>query len=272
MYELSLREIQEVEKNILEALDVICRKINVKYYIHYGTLIGAVRHHGFIPWDDDIDVVMLREDYNKLIKYYRDDSSLFGKYILRHYLTSSDASIPIARMIDPSYLVYYNNLKENGTGLFVDIYPLDYCKDLIDKDDLTLQFRFIDKLLVSAIVVGGQEKYVKSPNGLFSSIKKWFAFYVVKVLGLNTLISHLDLRAQRHSKSEFVGCIIWYTTGSKAINIEDLESTEFQFEDIVVRGPKGYDKLLKNCYGNYMILPSEEQRVNHHSYRAYKKN
>lgn len=129
MEELTLRQMQEGALNILKKLDGICREQGLRYFLFYGTLIGAIRHKGFIPWDDDLDVAMPRPDFDKLVAYCRRHRQELQPMQLMTVDDNPRYVYPIARFSDTRYRVKYQGIRDYGLGLFVDIYPLDGCGD-----------------------------------------------------------------------------------------------------------------------------------------------
>ena len=122
------RKLQLIQVSIVEDIDRICRDNGLKYYIIGGTLLGAVRHKGFIPWDDDIDLVMYRDDYNKFISIIQSEYS--EKYFLQNFYTDKHYTRYIAKVrLNGTHLTesYLDNSKSHD-GIYVDIFPLDYTK------------------------------------------------------------------------------------------------------------------------------------------------
>ena len=122
---LTIQEIQRGSVQILKVIDHICRKEKLKYYLIYGTLLGAVRHKGFIPWDDDVDIMMPRPDYEVLIKYFEEHKEELKPLEMFDYRSNKQYPYMIARLSDSRYILDVHNEKDYGLGLFVDIYPLD---------------------------------------------------------------------------------------------------------------------------------------------------
>ena len=123
--ELSLEECKHVSLQVLIKFDQICKVKGLRYYLMYGTLIGAIRHNGFIPWDDDIDVMMPRQDFDQFIKYCADHSEELWPLKLHTRANTAKYSYGIPRFSDMTYR--YNNLDATGEeldiGAFIDVYP-----------------------------------------------------------------------------------------------------------------------------------------------------
>ena len=112
MKKLSLREIQLESYNILLQVKRICEHNNFKYFLTYGTLLGAIRHNGFIPWDDDLDIMMPRSDYERFIQFCIDHHDDLLPYELKHYKTCDQYIYPIARLSNSNFYAQYENAKD----------------------------------------------------------------------------------------------------------------------------------------------------------------
>lgn len=125
MIELSLREVQKISLNILKIVDDICRQEGLTYCLFYGTLIGAIRHNGFIPWDDDIDIAMPRNDYDKLKQYFIKHKDNLMPYVYFDPDTNENYPYMLARICDIRFKIETENEYEYEMGCFIDIYPMD---------------------------------------------------------------------------------------------------------------------------------------------------
>lgn len=268
--ELSLRDIQLGEFEILKKVHKICEELNIHYYLFYGTLLGAVRHKGFIPWDDDVDIVMPRKDYNVLMEYIKTNSDNLKPLKLMHYSTNKDYIYPIARISDERYTLRFKNTKEYGLGLFIDVYPLDGCGNTTDEARKIWNKNKIKKFWVG---VYGINRYEKSTKNAFKSLLKYISMQVVKLFNVPKMIAQLDTDASKLSFDdyEYVGCTAWEVSGLGYFRKELLDGTiSVEFEDGMFYAPKRYDEVLKETYGDYMQLPPENKRIPHHEYNAYK--
>ena len=272
MKALTPREVQLGELEVMKELDKLCEKLNLRYFLTYGTLLGAVRHQGFIPWDDDVDVMMPRPDYEKLIAYLTEHAEEIAPLKLMHYTTNKKYIYPIARLCDTRYWIDYQGAADYGLGLFVDIYPLDGCGNT---DEEAQQIMDSSLKAVSMIDLAGKDKFYRSASGGFvRNIAKFAAYCYGKLRGVSHFTAKLDKQGkQRPYESKFVNLTTWYTSVRRPFErswFEDI--TRMQFEDAMLCVPAHYDEILKKCYGDYMKLPPEDQQIAHHYYTAYLKD
>lgn len=265
--ELSLEEIQQGSFQNLVKIKEIFDMNSWKYYLAYGTLIGCIRHKGFIPWDDDIDIWVPRPDYEKFVDYCIKHKEELYPYELIHYKTNDRYIYPIARFSDSRYKIDYTNAKDYGLGLFVDIYPLDG----IYKHDLILRKKI--ESLKKLVDLCGAKNMVKGSSKIKNILKVPY-YNIVKHIDINKLLTKLDKLSQKYSydSSEIFGC--WW--GENERNYEkrllgDNNEIFKEFNGIDFRVPVGYDEILRKVYNNYMELPPEEERVAHHFYTVTKK-
>lgn len=271
MKELTHREIQLGQLGVLKAFADICEKLGVVYYLYYGTLIGAIRHNGFIPWDDDIDVAMPRPDYEKMIGFFRDNAESLEPLKLMHWSTNPEYIYPIARICDTSYYVDYLGAKEYGLGLFIDIYPLDGWGNS-EKDIMPIYNRF--RTLRYKVSLAGMDKFQRSKTSIWRTVPKWIGYQMTKIHSASYYAKQMDELAQKEypfEDSEYVGNVFWTNTLGTRAHKSMLNPIKWRFEDEEFLIPEGYDSMLRNTYGDYMVLPPESQQVAHHYYKAYRR-
>lgn len=259
-FEVDLESLKKKELEILKNFISCCEKFDLRYFVGFGTLLGTIRHQGFIPWDDDIDVCMPREDYDFFI-----ENSM--KFLPDNYFVQTIET-------DPLYALNFAKLRDSNTtliekhvldidinhGVFIDIFPLDgYVKGHSKIMDLRVKenpiFEEADKNAIFNAISGFNKKFVYKlgesiPNKLKSDISK------IAVPKDNP----------KYSDSEYVACLVdsFYITPFKKEIIGNL--TKAKFEDIFVNIPEKYDDYLKLLYGDYMKLPPLDQRENHHNF------
>lgn len=268
MKALTPREVQLGELEVMKALDELCTRLGLRYFLTYGTLLGAVRHQGFIPWDDDVDVMMPRPDYEKLIAYLMEHEEEIAPLKLMHYKTNKQYIYPISRLCDTRYWIDYQGTTDYGLGLFVDIYPVDGCGNTLKE---AAQIKKKNKLDITLVDIGGSDKFQPSGSGgLLRSAVKYLCYCYAKLRGTNYFAKKLDTRGKKHPyESKYVNLTVWATNvGPFEKELFD-DLTRMQFEDAMLCVPVRYDEVLKQCYGDYMKLPPEDQQIAHHYYTAY---
>lgn len=276
MKELSLREIQLSSLNILKVVADICEKQSINYSLAYGSLLGAVRHKGFIPWDDDLDIMMSRPEYERFIEYFLAHQKEMYPLKLLNMDTEPKCPHVISRVTDTNYYLKVKNEKEYGLGTFIDIYVIDGLGDnekeaasVIKKTMAYPTFIFLAtrKHYNSGFAKGFLRKSVKFIMYLYAHFMgKWY--FVNKL--------HKKLELLKYENSRYVGIAAWggrpKNPYEKVMRKEWIENTFLvDFEQYKIRISKYYDEILKLNFGNYMQLPPPKDRVPHHLYKAYKK-
>lgn len=257
---LSLKEIQNGTFDILVKFKKICEAYSLSYFLTYGTLLGAVRHQGFIPWDDDVDVFMPRNDYQTLIGLYKERDLSFDGLVLFHYSIQKKFPYPIARLSDTKFSLNYDNVNDYGLGLFIDIYPLDGVPRGFVRRKLSNEIRLAN--------MAGFNKFIPSKSKI-KNVLKFPTYLFSKTIKLNKLLSKMDKLSQRkpYLKSEFVSCVVW--EDPNAYPREWFCGQRFGlFNGVPFPIPSHFDDFLRMIYGDYMKLPPIQDRVGHHFYTA----
>lgn len=271
---ISMQEVQQGSLVILKKIDEICKQLKLKYCLAYGTLIGAIRHKGFIPWDDDVDIMMPRKDYDILIQYFINHKEELKPFEVINPQVNNRCPYTISRISDSRYKLDVDNEDDYGIGLFVDVYPLDGVGNTVDEYK---KLKNESSRYASMCFISTRQK-VKRENTK-SSLKmliKYPAFIVAKILGKNFFMNHLYKMAANcdYDNSKYIGCIIWASDdGLRGIFPKEWfdEMIDVEFEGDTFKAPKEYDKVLSHGYGDYMKLPPEKDRIAHHYYDAYRK-
>lgn len=256
--------LKKIELGILIHIDEICRKNDLKYFLCGGTLLGAVRHKGFIPWDDDIDIAMPRPDYDKFLKLMRNDE----KYLALSPLDDG-YYYNFAKVVDKSTKlaeIGYRNIY--GLGVHVDVFPLEGMPD--GNCGNVRHFKRLNSLRIKIASFAYLKPKIR--KNLFAYFKSLYIYYVRnKRLKLIDLQKKYDALAKKYDyeKSDYV-----YATGG-AYGERDIFSKKFfentvqlEFEGLYFSAPAEWDDYLKQLYGNYMELPPTEKRVAHHNFKA----
>lgn len=258
----TIRKVQLIQLEILKEFDRICRKHNLKYILTGGTLIGAIRHNGFIPWDDDIDVVMLRKDYEAFLKIYEKEINKEKFYF--QSIENNDKVIQFFAKIKRKNSVYaepYSSLPIEEQGIWIDIFPADNTSDN----------KFIAKLLMIKVCLLKPILYFKTGNNI--SAKDLPRKIVLKLLKFYSHFTSIEktkkkiIRISKIYNNKNTNTVAIYGGIRFTKEIIDksylLNITEHTFEDSKFYIPKDYDLLLKHFYGDYMKIPPENERINH---------
>ena len=271
---LTMNEVQKGALEVLKKIDEVCKKLDLRYFLAYGTLIGAIRHKGFIPWDDDIDIMMPRKDYDILIKYFIDYKSELMPFEVINPQVNDKCPYTISRISDSRYCLNVDNEDDYGIGLFVDVYPLDGVGTTVEE---YTRLKNRSSRYASMCFLSTRQK-VKRENtkSTLKYIVKFPAFAVAKMLGKKYFMKKLYRMEKQcdYDKSNYVGCIIWASDdGLRGIFPKEWfdEMTDVEFEGYHFKAPKEYDKVLSHGYGDYMKLPPEKDRIAHHYYDAYRR-
>lgn len=264
---LTADEIKEYEKNILKFIGDVCKKYDIKYFINYGTLLGAVRHKGFIPWDDDIDISLYKDDYDRLKKAILEENN--ERYTVLDQ-DNCDWYFQNFYVVIDKHIMLEDNVKrnKNNSYLFVDVFPIYKFNDLnfVKKTHLMVTLKHISYVKKEYII--HKDSKIKD----FCRVVFWHLLSLVKpryfTKKINKLVDKYSLEDGVYEGSIGVG-----KTGMKEVfetgTYEEL--IELPFEDIIVPAPKNYDKLLTQFYGDYMQKPSDEQiAYNSHILDAYR--
>ena len=255
MKKSDLEKLQIEEIEVLDEIVRICDKNNIPYFLAAGTLLGAIRHSGFIPWDDDIDIFMLRDDYNKFIECAINE--IDDKFFLQCHETDREyySSFIKVRKNNTLMIEKENENRKSHRGIWVDIFPLDYVKG----DSKFLKFKvFLSKLLKGAIFI--KIKYLP-----FKKIRHRYLALPFCILS-NDLLHYLsnNLLISKREYAYLANLSGIYPYNKELIPVEKVfPSKKIMFHNKEYTCFNDCDYYLKRLYGNYMELPKKEDRVNH---------
>lgn len=269
MREIDYKKCQEIELDILLFFRDLCNSNGLTYYLTYGTLIGAIRHEGFIPWDDDIDVFMPREDYLKLVKIMQVQPNKRFKLIAHEVVDDFEATLP--KIIDTRTKLTqdYGYKEYSGLGVYIDIFILDGVGDSIEDARSHYKASYASFRRWSR----ASTKMFISNRNKAKTLLQWIRNIPYKIKGPKYYVEEQSKINQAYSFSEckFVSDMtIGMNCGDDYIWPREIFSNVVlkKFEGHEFAVPSGYDYLLKKVYGDYMILPPKEKQVSHHQYVA----
>ena len=256
---LILKELQQESLKILKEVHAFCVENDIKYSVAYGTLIGVMRHKGFIPWDDDIDIIMHRQDYEKFCKTFKS-----SRYQLTYRPVDKTCLLAFARVFDQQ-----NTYSEpdtpwclHETGVFIDIFPVDYVSD--DEAVFKQQHEKMKKCWRKSIIArAGLGTFSRSKPFLFNiklCVKKMLCWDAQQSVDkhMDYVNQCVEMQPTKHWSQ--LGCLDGYEYQDTA---DFVGVSLFPFEDMMVMVMNGYHNVLTKYYGDYMQLPPETERVGH---------
>lgn len=267
MQELSLSQIKQTELEILRQFDAFCRQHNIRYFLSNGTLLGAVKYKGFIPWDDDIDLLVPREDYNRLMREFSSDGNL--KLLCQE--RDSNYVFPYAKLSDINTTIANQTiLKDYQCGVHIDIFPLDGWNDDLAKAQKTAcKLRNSCQNLCMSF-----SKFSKGRSLLRTVVKSvWIA--LARLKGCSSFRARLARelkKALNEAGDKTCGCVVWPIYGEGEIHSADVfaDTVFLEFEGAKFPAPIGYDAYLRGLYGDYEKDPPPNKQKSHHSFIAYR--
>ena len=249
-----LRQIQLLELEIIKSIHNICQENKITYYIQGGTMLGAIRHKGFIPWDDDIDIAMPRTDYEIFLK--KANEWLPSKYKLEDKSCNPNYKCRFAK-------VCYVQSSTTVENIYVDIFPIDgmgnnyaNCQKIIEK----VKWERLMVRLVKEKTNYYPHFYSRAAEFIFRNI------FMHRFVNQHKILKRLDkyLSEFDYNESMYVGAVLGATSIKECMPKSVYgKSALYDFEGEKFYGPENYDDYLKRRYGDYMTLPPEEGRRGH---------
>lgn len=257
-----MTDIQKKLLKILEWFHIFCVENNIRYYLIGGSMIGAARHQGFIPWDDDIDIGMPREDYEKFINITYNKK--YNNYIVESiYNNKKDYVYPFAKIYDISTTLIENTRYKTKRGIYIDVFPLDGIGSI--KNSLHVQTIFFLKKLMLGKVCG-----INKNKSLFRNLFIYFMRIVPEcILNHNNIIKYMEnmCKKNHYEDSKYVGNLYGAYWSKEFIEKEIIGNpTLYKFENIKVYGVENYNEFLSSIYGDWRKVPPIEKQKTHHDF------
>lgn len=265
MKEIGLEELKVLQMDVLTAIDKFCTENGITYSLAGGTLLGAIRHKGYIPWDDDIDIYMFRDDYNKLISTFPEVYE--GRYKIASLERDKKWVRPYANAYDDWTVCEENTNEKETIGVKIDVFPIDSVPDdeeewmKYDKRRRRLQFALNWMFLKCS-------KNISFVMNLKIAAYRVLTFPIPKRL----FSEYLSKLAQKYNTTD----TNYVFSNSQGMFVKKRflkkvfkEIIDLSFENRTFKGFADYDEYLRNAYGDYMTLPPIEKRISSHSFNAY---
>ncbi len=258
MREIDLKEIKKRQLDLLILLKEFCDKHNIDYFLDCGTLLGAVRHKGFIPWDDDIDVGMTRDNFNKFIDLFNKEMSSTN-YRAYTYQNNKNFYFAYAKLCDITTTLYEHGQTKYKQFINIDIFVYDK----VPYDKASNIFKKREKYLRLNRLKNFQD--FKNDN-----LVKKLTYIALLPLSKDHFIKKLDNMHKKYLNigSDYIADIASFDDMLQKVNVLEPYK-ELEFEGILFKVPNDTDKWLKGYFNDYMTLPPVEKRVECHHFKAY---
>ena len=264
MTKQDFEKLRGIELEILEQFIKVCEELDLRYYCIYGTALGAIRHKGYIPWDDDIDIGMPRKDYDIFME--KAQAVLPEEYFVQSYEWEKDYLNPFGKL-RKSNTTFIEKASKNAKmnhGIYIDIFPLDgYPQGKVSQFLFKLKRLIYDTYIfegrdeeVEQSVGGAKGLIVKVGRAIVGNISPWEA-----VRRKDKLVRKVDF-----DTAAVAGCLVGDYPSKEVMEQKYFgKGTEVPFEHISVRVPDQWDQYLTHTYGDYMTPPPEEERYPLHT-------
>lgn len=262
--ELTTQELRDVQIGILDHVHAFCEEKGIRYSLCGGTLLGAIRHGGYIPWDDDIDLMMLREDYNRFLSEHHDE-----RFEVFSIGKTPNYDLPFAKVCDMQTLLEEDANMDISFGVNIDILPIDRFPNTLDESKHFL-WQIKKRRTLARL------KQIKTKNK-----KEWYKkviFFVAKILlfplSIHRLHEKVNTLAQIYNAecTDYVGISVWGYGMKERCHIKGYDQTvNVEFEGKSYNAISNHHEYLSTVYGDYMKLPPKDKQISYHFFKAYKR-
>ena len=266
MREIGIDELKAIQLDMLKDIHSFCVSHDIKYSLAFGSLLGAIRHKGYIPWDDDIDIMMRRDEYERFITTYGND-----RYKIADWSVNPDYGLPFAKVEDVRTKM--NEMVEGLTafGVYIDVFPVDNIPDDISQRKIFYLKKKFWNVLYNLKVIK-----IRSGRSIVKNAILVIGHILLRPIKRSSIAIKMSRLSQTYNaiKTNDVGIVVPADS-----RIEEVipafcfdKYATCQFEDCEVMAIADYDLYLKAAYGDYMQLPPVNKRVSHHVFEAYWKD
>lgn len=270
MKKMSLNEMKSIQIEMLKYIDKVCQENNIDYFLIGGSLLGAIRHNGFIPWDDDIDIGLTKENFDKLYNLLSKNNNT--RYQFFDHSLQEDYYYPFAKLIDTWTCLNENQFKNiSNYGIYIDIFT--YFNMPVEEELRMKHYKKLKNLQRKIFYYS-----MKNPfqSGFIKNILKAPFVLEAKLEGIDKILKKYNKLLQKYNNVEKKYLISNWPVYKPSCEIQQYDMVKkvcyHKFENIEALIPKEYDKFLKKVFGNYMELPPKEKRVSHHDIDVFWKD
>jgi lipopolysaccharide cholinephosphotransferase len=263
MKKLNRKEIKSYQISILKEIDSFCKVNNITYFLSGGTLLGAARHAGYIPWDDDLDLMMPRADYDRFTKEFESEHlTIYSLAIV------ANCRFPFMKVYDKRTLVAEDSFKDDMVyGVFVDIFPLDNAPAKQTKIKALVYKSIFYQKLLKIKLASKDDRWTLSQKVVLVVGKIILAF--IPIVWFSAKIDKIA-RSSLKENSPNMGCMVWGYGLREILDMKEFAKTVYlDFESFKMPAPIGYKSYLSSLYGDYMTLPPIEKQKVKHNFDAF---
>lgn len=271
MKEMNIKEVQQISLELLKEVHEFCVDNNIKYTLFAGTLIGAIRHHGFIPWDDDLDVAMPRPDYDKFIHSFQ---SKRGNKLFSREIQGNKVALAFSRLceMNETYVDDSHPWTNENKGIWIDIFPLDGIEN--DRELANKRIEEIFKIWYLGCFIRSSKANINLYKSLYRKAKQIIKRFICHILSIvyKPYDTHISLcKKYGYDNAVCYANLSW--PGWKMREycpkhvLDDFILVPFEDSEFYVM--KGYDESLRLKYGDYMQMPPIEKRRSSHSFNVF---
>lgn len=257
------KELQTIQLEIFDKIHEFCQQKGLNYSLYGGTLIGAIRHKGFIPWDDDIDLIMPRPDYEIFCREFGTDG-----FSVHDYRNDADYVLPYAKVYHEKTLLIEDAYPDKRSCVFVDVFPVDGFPDNGKSLLPAARSRFWNMMFVSA----KNTPLLKKGRRFYKTLIVYCLRLLSCAFSTKFFLTRFQKEVQKHGykNSLFVADMTWGYGVSQCVPAEALGSfVDVEFEGRLAKAMVGWHTYLTNVFGDYMQLPPPEKRVTHHAFKVW---
>lgn len=262
MRNLSLSEHKLIMLKMLDSFHKYCNEHDIKYSLIGGSLIGAVREGGIIPWDDDIDIILMPEEYAKLEKSLKKNSF---NYRIIGYNNCKGYYNPAFKIVDDSTTIIEEGIKKNY-GVFIDIFRYNYIPD-----NKIIRNMYFLKYKLMLNIIHGFSPAAKSSKNIVKKIRNIYSNHLNQTEYLNKFYQFLDKFNKRKTNNIIPNSLMYpfQKEMQKSLNTKEYQTVDFNGIKAMIF--KDYDPILKKVFGDYMTPPPKEKRIGKHSLKVQAK-
>lgn len=264
MRAIEIKELKKIQIEILKNVHEFCIDNEIKYFLDCGTLIGAIRHKGYIPWDDDVDIGMLRSEYKKFVDTFNKKNKN-KRYKMICVENDDDYCCAFGKVVDTKTVLYEPNKQGRKIAVYIDVFVYDNAS----KNDFEVKKQYKIRDMWRALNTAHSLK-----NEIGTNIGRKIAFnilhYLTKPFPKNFFAKKMAENAQIYNYKE-TGRVGNFTAYTVMLCEKEVFSSyiDWEFEGKFYKIPIGYDKWLRASYGDYMKIPPEKERKSTHIFEAY---